>query len=334
MAHEITETDGVFSVREEMWHGLGTVLADYPTVEEAKKIAHNWEPVSEPVYRQVPFITADGEPDVRFEVIPESVLNVRSDNAASLGVVGKDYTPVSNAEMYEIAEAIEGTEKGSVMLETGGSLRGGRSVWLLLRLREPITVKGDPNGTAIAYYALQNNHDGGGAFRGQGTNVRIVCANTSRAADLDASARGTEFTFRHTKNVAQRIEEARTALAGWRESVQQWRLANEALIATRITTAQAELFIEHFVPMPPARAVSDRVVENIEQARGQIRKILAGPTCEGIDRTAYGLVAAASEYHQHVRAARSAESRFKRAYLDKQQILTDAVDIALDVAKV
>lgn len=334
MAHQITDTDGVFSVREEMWHGLGTVLADYPTIEQAKEIAHPWEPVSEPVYRQVPYITAEGEPATRFEVIPESVLNVRSDNAASLGVVGKDYTPVSNAEMYEIADAIEGAEKGSVMLETGGSLMGGKKVWLLLRLREPITVKGDPNGTSIAYYALQNNHDGGGAFRGQGTNVRIVCANTSRAADMDAAAQGTEFTFRHTKNVGERIEEARTALAGWRESVRNWRLANESLVETRITTAQAELFIEQFVPMPAMRAVSDRVIDNVLEARGQIRHILAGPTCEGINRTAYGLVQAASEYHQHVRAARSAESRFKRAYLDKQQILTDAVEIAREVALV
>lgn len=332
--HEITETDGVFSVREQMWHGLGTVLSEYPTVEKAKEIAHPWEPVSEPIYRKVPYVLEDGTMGSEYVEVDDSVLNARSDNGASLGVVGKGFTPVSNQEMYDIAEAIEGGDKGSVMLETGGSLAGGRKVWLLLRLREPITIKGDPNGATIAYYALQNQHDGGGAFRGQGTNVRIVCANTSRAADLDAESKGTEFTFRHTSGITQRIEEARDALAGWRESVQQWRLTNEALIATAITSAQADLFVEEFVPMPPARAISDRVVDNILEARGQIKKILSGPTCEGIDRTAYGLVAAASEYHQHVRAARSAESRFRRAYLEPQRILTDAVDIARAVALV
>src|SRR3546814_7667054 len=45
--HEITSTDNMFSVREMPWHGLGKVLSEYPTREEAKSIAHPWEPRSE-----------------------------------------------------------------------------------------------------------------------------------------------------------------------------------------------------------------------------------------------------------------------------------------------
>src|SRR3546814_12257256 len=58
MAHEITATDNLFSVREMPWHGLGTVLSEYPTRDEAKAIAHNWEPVTAPTYRAVPGFTA------------------------------------------------------------------------------------------------------------------------------------------------------------------------------------------------------------------------------------------------------------------------------------
>ena len=54
MSHNITERDGVFTVREPAWHRLGEVLPDYPSREQAQKIAHPWEPVSEPVYRKVP----------------------------------------------------------------------------------------------------------------------------------------------------------------------------------------------------------------------------------------------------------------------------------------
>ena len=332
--HNITERDGLFTVREPAWHGLGTVLEEYPNIDEARALVHNWEPVAEPLYRKVPVITPEGDLGEELVEVSDFVLNVRSDDGGALGVVTSTYEPVTNGTMYEIAEAIEGADSGSVMLETGGSLLGGRKVWLLLRLREPIAIKGDPHGETIVYYALQNSHDGSGSFRGQGTNVRIVCDNTSRAADLDATARGTEFVFRHTKTVGQRIEDAKEALAGWRESVQQWRLANEALIATPITRGQADVFIEQFIPMPPVRAVSDRVVHNVLDARDSLRSVLYGPTCEGIEGTAYGLVQAASEYHQHVRAARSAESRFKRAYLDPQTILTDAVEIAQQVSLV
>src|SRR3546814_11961082 len=41
MAHEITATDNLFSVREMPWHGLGTVLSEYPTRDEAKAIAQD-----------------------------------------------------------------------------------------------------------------------------------------------------------------------------------------------------------------------------------------------------------------------------------------------------
>src|SRR3546814_21036780 len=39
------------------WHGLGTVLSEYPTRDEAKAIAHNWEPVTATIYRAVPGFT-------------------------------------------------------------------------------------------------------------------------------------------------------------------------------------------------------------------------------------------------------------------------------------
>ncbi len=48
-------------------------------------------------------------------------------------------------------------------------------VWVLVRLKEPLMVKGDKRGETIPYFALQNSHDGVGAFRGQATMTRIVC---------------------------------------------------------------------------------------------------------------------------------------------------------------
>ena len=36
MAHEITTTDNLFSVRQATWHGLGAILPEHPTREEAQ----------------------------------------------------------------------------------------------------------------------------------------------------------------------------------------------------------------------------------------------------------------------------------------------------------
>jgi phage/plasmid-like protein (TIGR03299 family) len=307
------------------------VIDGYPTREQAQQIAHPWEPVAEPVYRRRYEEQQFGPPKEVYEELSGSYLNVRSDNDEPLGVNPDTFVTVSNGEMYDIAEVIEGQDKGSVMYETGGSLRGGRKVWLLLRLKDPIVVAGDPRGATIPYYGLQNSHDGSGAFRGQATVTRIVCANTAQAADLDAEQRGTSFEFHHTKNIRERIEQAQQALAGWRDSIVRWQEQSEQMARTLITNDQQETFVVKFIPMPPPHATSEIVVNNVEVARTQLRNILAGPTCEGISLTTYGLVQASVEYLNHVRRAASAESRFKRAYLDKNRITVDAVKIAKEV---
>lgn len=338
MGHEITNTDNLFSVRSMPWHGLGKVLTDYPTREEAQAIAHPWEPVVEPIFRRVPVITEDG-PSVEYREIEGKQAVVRSDNGADLGVTNDSLGIVSNDEMYDIAEAIQG-EDSRIRYETAGTLRGGRDVWLLIRLEEPITIKGDPQGATLAYYAIQNSHDGSGSFRGQAINTRIVCANTAHMADLSAKATGTEIRFRHTKNVKSRIEEAKQALAGWRVNIQEYQLFMEHLTTFKITDAQREEFIERFAPIPETRQTTERVRTNIMNERASLREVFASQTGEGIKNTAYGLVQASIEYSQHYRATRGKddmariENRFRRSMLSRDGLTREASKLALAVAGV
>lgn len=333
MVANITTRDGFFTVRQPAWHGLGTVLEDYPTRAEAQAIAHPWEPISEPLYRQVPVVEENGDLTVKYVEAETVRLVARSDDGAELGGNSPTYEPVTNTEMWDIAEALQG-DNTDVLYETGGSLLGGRKVWLLLRLAEPIVVKGDPNGAVIPYYALQNAHDGSGSFRGQATNTRIVCDNTSIMADLDARSRGTEFVFRHTKNVKDRVEEAKEALAGWRESIDEWQRLSALMLATEVDEWGLEDFVARFIPMPPPHMASERVAHNVHEAQDQWRSIWDGPTCEGIAGTVYGLVQASIEYQEHYRRARTDETRFRRAYLDRSTIVADATRLAWEVAGV
>lgn len=333
MSHEITTTDNLFSVREMPWHGLGTVLTDYPTREEAQKIAHNWEPVATPLYRGVPDFDEAGEPYTRFEEVENHVAQERSDNGDLIGITTKTFTPVTNNEMYDIAEALQGTS-GDVLFETGGSLKGGAHVWLMLRLTEPLIIKGDPNGATLPFYTLQNNHNATGAFRGAATAIRAVCANTTRATDLDARARGTEFTFSHTSGVTERVEEARAALAGWRESIEDYRQLAELMLAEKVSAKGERDFIERFIPAPLSTMTSDRTKNNIERAREQWMECYNGVTCEGITGTAWGLLQASSEWSEHIRKAASQETRFKRAVLDTNSIITGAKALALEAARI
>lgn len=338
MSHEITDTDQMFSVREMPWHGLGVVLEDNPTREEAQALVHPWEPIEAPLYRRVPYITEDG-PQVRYEEVEGSKEIVRSDNAAHLGVVNDTFTLVTNNELWDIAEAV-GNVGTDIVIETAGSLRGGKDVWALLRLAEPFHVKGDPNGATMAFLALQNGHTGNTAFRGQAINTRIVCANTSAAADTEAKANGYEFTFKHSKNVGERVEEAKAAVAMWREGINQWRAAMEHLLTIDVSDEGQRAFVEMFQPMPPEKMISERVRGNVERARGELWGILRGQTSEGIDKTAYGLVQAGIEYNQHVRATKGKDSRsrmenrFKRAMLTQDRFGADVIELAKEAALV
>lgn len=359
MSHNITTRDNLFTVRQPAWHGLGKVLEDYPTREEAKAIAHPWEPTTEPLYRivQVPkhiagaclndpegtgenHCTSDLRP-LHYEMKPKAVrvvdhdLVVRDDDPnLVLGVKPTTRSLVTNEEMYDIAEAIMGGDGGRVLYETGGSLKGGRKVWLLLRFEEPFQIGGRSGTETIAYFALQNANDGSGAFRGQGTNVTIVCDNTSQMADLDATARGTEFAFSHTKNISERIEEAKEALAGWKSSVATYQRLAEHLIDVPITREQRKIFVHEFIPMPQENLISARVRQNVADGRSKMLDIFQSPTQETIKDSAWGLVQGAIEYSQWYRKAKTAESRFQRAYLDRSRLTVDALALAREVAKV
>src|SRR6478736_5668042 len=210
MSHNITSRDTVLSVRDAGWHGLAKVKDDYMTPEEARREAFPWEPVEAPLFRRVPVVTENG-PEVVYEEVKEVKAIERSDDGGFLGAVGQGYVPTTNKELTEVAEAVEGIAAGDVRVETAGSLQGGLKVWMLLRLAEPIAVKGDPHGETIPYFALQDSKDGYGAFRGQALFTRIICDNTAQAADLEAEKRGTEFTFHHTAGIKDRIEEAKGA---------------------------------------------------------------------------------------------------------------------------
>jgi len=115
--HELTNSDGMFTVRTAAWHGLGTVFEDYPSREQAQKLVHAWEPTQEPLYRRQTLVTPDGIEHESFNAVDGWLVNVRDDNFNELGVVPKSYNLIDNSTLWDVAEALE--KSGSdVMYET------------------------------------------------------------------------------------------------------------------------------------------------------------------------------------------------------------------------
>ncbi len=335
----------MFSVRQNAWHDpQGRFTRDrYPTsIAEARQWAgHDWEPVEAPAFERIKvddpaaFTYSDDDVVVDladghhvFRPIQGEKRIIRSDTRAHLRTVPSTYEVIGNQIMWEVIEAV--CDQPNVKLETGGVIDDGRLVWALARLDEPWSAPGDPSMT-YPYVAFLNRHDGRASAKTVNTTYRVVCANTFGAADAEGRETGREYTFRHTKNVMDRIEEAKQALRGLRDDTAAWQELATLLALLPVTATQRELFVTEFVPMPPEGLISDRVVANVEEARAQIRSILDGKTCEGIASTAYGLVQAAGEYLDHVRRYRNRDTYLQRTLLKPEPLKAKAIQLAREV---
>jgi phage/plasmid-like protein (TIGR03299 family) len=303
-------------------------MMERPTRKEAEKLVHDFQVLREPIYHKV-YDIVDGEPTERYELVTDWEMNVRSDTAKRLSIVPVTRVDVQPSEVWDLAELIQGEDK-NIKIETAGSYNDGANIWVLIWLDEPVVVNGDPNGLTLPYFCLQNGYVQGEGLRGQATNVRVVCKNTSRLSDVVADSQGTNFSFAHTGNLRERVEGIRDALQGWRQGIQSWKAGKEFMATQRVTTDQINWFVEQFIPAPHHTQISDRVQQNVELDRTQlILELFNSEMNAGITHTALGLFEAASSWNEHVRRAQTPFTRFKRAMLEPSDILEQARELAM-----
>lgn len=205
--NESTGRYSFFSVKEKAWHNLGQIVTDYPTSSEAIKFAGlDYDVVKSPLYTTgSDFIQAGKDLETANPQIsvPNYFANVRSDNNAVLGVVGKDYHIVQNRDAFSFFDAIVGGEDG-ILYETAGALGNGERIFITAKLPGYIRV-GNGDDVTEKYLFLTTSHDGSGSIAAAFTPVRIVCQNT-----LNASLKNMTNVVRikHTSGAKQRLEDA------------------------------------------------------------------------------------------------------------------------------
>lgn len=212
MAHNINFNErtgrySFFSVQQKAWHGLGQIVEQYPTSEEAIRHAGlDYEVIKTPLFTKGSGIieTTNGIEIGSSELeVPNYFANIRSDNNTVLGVVGKDYHIVQNRDAFNFFDAIVGGGDG-ILYETAGALGNGERIFITAKLPDYIRV-GNGDDVTEKYIFLTTSHDGSGSITAAFTPVRIVCQNT-----LNASLRNMTNVVRikHTSGAKQRIENA------------------------------------------------------------------------------------------------------------------------------
>jgi len=259
MSHEITNRDGLVLTGQPAWHGLGVVVKDAPSPKEAIRLAGlGWQVESAPLTMTRKGLTLGDDNLPRETVttapVPGYVANVRGDTGEVLGVVGEDFHVVQNHELAGLIYDAARSER--VTVETAGSLRAGREVFFLAHLGTFAIGERDRN---HSYALFVNGHDGGRALTVLPTSVRVVCANTLRAALTGGESRRLTIALRHTSGLADRLDDVRATLRGARGIAEREADKARALAAKRMTPAEvsaffAEVYARLYGAVPPANA--------------------------------------------------------------------------------
>lgn len=212
MAHNINFNErtgrySFFSVQQKAWHGLGQIVEQYPTSEEAIKHAGlDYKVVKSPLFTKGSgIIQTAGSIEIgstELEV-PNYFANIRTDNNAVLGVVGKDYHIVQNREAFNFFDEIVGGGEG-ILYETAGALGNGERIFITAKLPDYIRV-GNGDDVTEKYIFLTTSHDGSGSITAAFTPIRIVCQNTLNASLHNMS---NVVRIKHTSGAKQRLDDA------------------------------------------------------------------------------------------------------------------------------
>ena len=168
MAHEVEMINGVAQLAyagDKPWHGLGVeVRNDLTPAQMMEKAGLDWT-----VHEVPSFVEFNGQQ------IPTGQKSlIRSLDNKILTNVGEGWNPVQNSEAFDFF--YDYVMAGDMEMEVAGSLKEGRNVFVLAKVKESFAINGDDQ--VDNYLLFSNPHEYGKAIDIRMTPVRVVCNNT------------------------------------------------------------------------------------------------------------------------------------------------------------
>ena len=291
MAHNILENDQMMYNQQNglPWHGLGNAHDGLATAENMLKLANlDWSVSLKPI------MVGDVEASDYKAV-------VRDDTNDVLSIMKNRYTPLQNTEALNFFDPI--VERSEAIYETAGSIKNGRTVFLLAKLPGHIeSVKDD---IIEKYVLLTNSHDGTSPVVAKFTPVRVVCNNT---LTLALKGDGETVKIRHTATMIDRLQVAHETLGlmnGISNQIQDI-FANMAKVQMNMDDAKAYFNTVLGVkdPKDPSTRSSNMVNEMLRLVEEG-----AGSDIKGVRGTLYGMYQSATEFVDHHKSYREKTDR-------------------------
>lgn len=318
MSHEIEQaedgTAAVMVVGEPAWHRLGELKETPATIAEALELSHcgGWDVHTVRIFgergdrsgmsaRTIQFLGKDGQPATYGTVRT----NPFTGELEGLGTVGTLWTPVQNEDAASLGQSIL-DEQAKANIHTMGSLEGGRTFFMSIKLNEDILVGGED--AINLYLGIANRHDGKGALTAFVSPVRPVCKNT-----VDAAVRGAKqkWSMRHVGDVEGKVQEARESLdLTWKYAEKLEDVFNK-MVQDPFSEKEMQDLLKQIIPDP--KTDQQGWIDRASAQRSSVMGLfLEAETCEFGRGTKYAAYNAVAEYADWYRPG-SEERRAREA---------------------
>ena len=158
------------------------------------------------------------------------------------------------------------------------------------------------------YLIGTTSHDGTAALRVDASPIRVVCANTQRAAFANSTG---HYTFRHTSNVNSQISQAREALGLMWKYMETFEKAAERMLQTEMTMREFENIVAQVWPVKDN--ASEQTRNNAKQRLGTLKYLIReADTLKPITGNRWAGYQAIVEYLDHYQPAKNPTVRANR----------------------
>ncbi|MDY3769207.1 MAG: DUF932 domain-containing protein, partial [Lachnospiraceae bacterium] len=206
-----------------------------------------------------------------------------------LGVVSDRYQVVQNEDAFAFTDEMLGE---GVKYETAGALQGGKKTFILARLPQRYIIAGDE---ITPYFVIMNSHDGSCAIKAAMTPVRVVCQNTLNLAFRTAKR---TWTTKHTSNIMERIDDARTTLQFAERYMGEMGKGVDELVHKRLTDKKVMEYMTEFFPVT-ADMTPVQQKNNLTMLNDMKRRYFDAPDLQDVGKNGYRFVNAVSDFVTH-----------------------------------
>jgi len=255
MAHQV---ESIAYANEVPWHGIGNRVEENSTVEEMQVAAGlNWELERKQLLADL----GDGE----MLPIEGKSAWVRNTDRRVMAVSGPSWRPLQPGKTLEFMR--DYVQAGAATLETAGSLRDGKVVWGLARLKHDFEVR--PGDRVNGYLLITSPNEVGTAISVRTTTVRVVCANTMALANR--AGRGqTQYKQNHLSEFD--VTAAKEAVGNAHEQLAQ--AEKNARTLDKLKLSIADSITKVLVPVFfPEIAADDELLAAIHLTENQPKKL-------------------------------------------------------------